>query len=54
MKPTYLEELRERRRVESECESRKLTDAADSLRQAIPEACEALRDLAVAVKGLTR
>lgn len=54
MRPTYLDELRERRRVESERESRQLTDAVESLRQAIPEASRALRDLAVAVKGLTK
>ena len=54
MRPTYLDELSERRRVESERESRQLTDAADSLRQAIPEACEALRDLAASVRRLTR
>lgn len=54
MRPTYLDELRERRRAETERESRQLTDAADSLRQAIPEACEALLDLAASVRGLTR
>lgn len=54
MRPTYLDELRERRHVEFERESRQLADAIDSLRQAIPEACKALRDLAVEVKVLTR
>ena len=54
MRPTYLDELRERRRVEFERESRQLTDAIESLRQAIPEACKGLYHLAAAVKGLTR
>ena len=54
MKPTYLDELRECRRVEFERESRQLADAIESIRQAIPEACKVLRGLAVEVKGLTR
>lgn len=54
MRPTYLDELMERRRVESERESRQLTDAVESLRQAIPEACKALHYLAASVKWLTR
>ena len=54
MRPTYLDELRERRRVEFERESRQLTDAVESLRQAIQEASRSLYDLAVAVKELAR
>ena len=54
MKPTYLDELRERRRAECERRERKVTDAVESVRIAIPEVVRSLGDLAVAVKGLTR
>ena len=54
MKPTYLDELRERRQAESDRESRQLTDAIESLRQAIPEAYKGLQSLAATVKGLTK
>lgn len=54
MKPTYLDELRERRRSECEREARKVTDAMESVRLAIPEVTRSLGDLAAAIKGLTR
>ena len=54
MKPTYLDELRERRRAECERQARKATDAVESVRLSIPEVVRSLRGLAVEVKGLTR
>lgn len=54
MKPTYLDELNERRRAEYERQARKVTDAVESMKLAIPEVARSLGDLAVAVKRLTR
>lgn len=50
---TYLQELRERRRGESERRAASLVSAVDAMRKSIPEIQRSMEELATAIRRLT-